>query len=196
VKAAAALLEGAEAAVQAQDPNTDALRQLGEAAMTAGRLARLALDGGVAERLTRLSERNGELVGALLVRVLEGLDLGPEVTARMFNLIRAEIDYGHLTIGELDNEIRRIADELRESDYADAARGFPLKLARAIDAGLAVLNLDDTDRERVIQAVESFLRHEAEQTAQLVSETKPKPPAPARAWWVNSPRYQRNRGRP
>jgi hypothetical protein len=192
VKAAASLLEGAEAAVRAEEPDADALHALGEAAMTAGRLARLALDAGVEQRLTRQAERNGELVGTLLVRVLEGLELGPETTARAFNLIRGEIDYGDLTLGQLDEEIRRIAEELRQSDYADAARGFPAKLARGLNAGFAVLDLDDDQRERVTVAVESFLQHEAEESARLAEETKPKPPDPARPWWTDSPRYQRN----
>jgi hypothetical protein len=144
------------------------------------------------EILTRQAEQAGEVVGAILTRVIQGLDLGPEVTAKAFNLIRGEIDYGHLTLGELDVEIRRIADELRESDYADAMRGFPAKLARGLNAGFAVLDLDDDQRERVTVAVESFLQHEAEESARLAEETKPKPPDPAQPWWVNSPRYTRN----
>lgn len=192
VKAVASLLEGAEAALRAEDADADALHALGEAAMTAGRLARLALDAGIEERIARRAEVTGELVGKILTRVIEGLDLGPEVTARAFNLIRAEVDYGHLTMGELDTEIRRIADQLREGELADAAAGFPAKLARAIDAGLAVLDLDDDQRERVTVAVESFLEHEAEQSARLAEDVKPKQPEPARPWWADSPRWQQH----
>jgi hypothetical protein len=81
---------------------------------------------------------------------------------------------------------------------ADAAAGFPAKLARAIDAGLAVLELDDDQRERVTVAVESFLRLEAEESAQLAEEVRPKPAEPIQAWWVDSARYdptRRNGGR-
>jgi hypothetical protein len=192
VRAAAGLLGAAEAVVRADDADAADLYQLGETALLAGRLARLALDAGVEERLVRQSERNGEVVGAILVRVLEGLDLGPQTTAKAFNLVRGELDHGHLTLGELDTEIRRIADELRESDFADAMRGFPDKLARGITAGFAVLDLSADDQEKVVQAVESFLEHEREQMAQLAEDAKSAPPEPARPWWADSPRYNRN----
>ena len=144
------------------------------------------------EVLTREAEQAGEIIGTILTRVIQGLELGPEVTAKAFNLIRGEIDYGHMSMGELDSEIRRIADELRESDYADAMRGFPAKLARGLNAGFAVLDLDDDQRERVTVAVESFLQHEAEESTRLAKDTKPKPPEPARAWWADSSRYQQH----
>jgi hypothetical protein len=191
VRSAAALLGAAQEAIRAEEADADALHQLGESALLAGRLAKLALDSGIEARLAREAERNGEVVGALLTRVLSGLDLGPAVTAKAFNLIRTEVESGHLNVGQLDSEIARLANELRESDYADAAQGFPAKLARAINAGFAVLDLDDTQQERVTVAVESFLRLEAEETARLAQDVVPRPASPG-SWWVEQGRYPRN----
>jgi hypothetical protein len=48
--------------------------------------------------------------------------------------------------------------------------------------------------QRVTVAVESFLQHEAEETARLAQETAARPPDPPRAWWADSPRYSHHGG--
>jgi hypothetical protein len=197
VRSSAALLGAAEAAVRAEEPDADALHALGEAAMLAGRLAKLALDSGIEQRLARQAEEAGELVGSLITRTITALALPPETAAAAYRHVRSEVEVlgvaagplGRLNVAELDQEIARVVQALDDHARADALCGFPAKLARAIDAGFAVLDLDDDQRERVTVAVESFLQDEAEQSAQLAQEISARPPDPPRAWWVDSPRY-------
>lgn len=169
VRSSAALLGAAEAAVRSDEADTAALHQLGEAALLAGRLAKLALDSGIEQRLARHAEEPGALVGGMITRVVNGLELGPDVAAAAFRMIRREVElgrinlgqYGDLSIAELDLEIARVVRELDAHDQADAIAGFPARLAGAVDAGLSVLDLTDDDREKAVSAVETYLAEQA-----------------------------------
>jgi hypothetical protein len=92
VRSSAALLGAAEAAVRAEEPDADALHQLAEAALLAGRLSKLALDSGIEQRLVRQAEQAGELVGDLIRRTIEALDLPPETAAAAYRHIRSEVE--------------------------------------------------------------------------------------------------------
>jgi hypothetical protein len=192
VRSSAALLGAAEAAVKAEEPDTNALHQLGEAAMLAGRLARLALDSGIQQRLVRQAEEAGALVGGLLTRAVNALELPPDVSAAAFRIIRREVDaerltlgpYGDMSVAQLDVEIRRVVAELDAHDQADAIAGFPARLAGAVDAALEALELSDDQQETAIAAVEAFLaRDAAEREERAASRPERAGPAPA-AWWV------------
>jgi hypothetical protein len=191
VKCTAALLTGYRDALRADDADAGDLSQLTSAAVVAARVSKLALDARVEERLTAQQERMGELVGGIITRVIQGLGLDAETSARAFSMVKAEVEYGHLDLGELDAEIRRVTEELREHTLRDAERGFPERLGRAVEAGFAVLDLSDADQERVAQAIEGFLVLEREELAR--QEEAAKPP-PVRAWWADSPRYNPDRG--
>jgi hypothetical protein len=169
VRSAAALLGAAEAALLAEEPDANALHQLGEAALLAGRLSKLALDSGIEQRLARQAEEAGALVGALITRTINDLELGPDVAAQAFRLIRREVEadrvalgpYGNLSVAELDVEIARVVRALDEHDQADAIAGFPSRMAGAVDAALSALDLSDADQEKALAAVEAFLARDA-----------------------------------
>jgi hypothetical protein len=193
VRSSAALLGAAEAAVRSDEADTAALHQLGEAALLAGRLAKLALDSGVEARLTAQAERAGAMVGAMVSKVVNGLELPPAVSAAAFRLVRREVElerldlgpYAGLSMAELDVEIARTVAELDAADARDAVNGFPGRLAGCLAAALDALELPDADRERAVAAAEAWLaadaaeRAEREQTrhqrAGLVQSS---------AWWV------------
>jgi hypothetical protein len=200
VRAGAALLGAAESAIRAEEPDAAALHQLGESALLAGRLAKLALDSGVEARLAAQAEEVGALVGGMISRVVNGLELGPDVSAAVYRRVRREVElrrvslgeYGNLSIAELDVEIARIVRELDAHDQADAIAGFPGRLAGAVDAGLGALDLDDDAREKAVAAAEQYL---AEQAAERENRKHRPPPAPI---WAGSARYdpdRRNSGR-
>jgi hypothetical protein len=131
VRSSAALLGAAEAAVTAEEPEAGVLHSLGEAALLAGRLARMALDAGLEQRLVHQAEEAGAMVGGLITRAVNALELGPDTAASVFRLIRREVElervnlgpYGNLSIGELDVEIQRVVRALDEHDQADAVAG-------------------------------------------------------------------------
>lgn len=194
VKCTSALLEGARGALEAEDADPLAdLARLTSAAIVAARVSKLALDARAEERLTAQQTRAGEMLGGMIVRVVEGLNLDTETKARAFALVRTEVEFGHLDLGELQEEISRVADQLREHTLRDAEAGFPERLARAVSAGFAVVDLPEHERERVAAAVEHFLALERQEQADhdaLVSREQ----AGSQAWWVNSPRYAADRG--
>jgi len=174
VRSSAALLGAAEAAVRAEDADTDALHALGEAAVTAGRLAKLALDSGIEARLARQAEEAGELVGALITRTVNALEFPPDVAAAAFRHIRSEVDVrvaltgppGRMSTYELDQEIGRLVDQLDEHDRREALAGFPDRLARAVGAALDPLELSDAEQGKALAAVEGFLAAEAAERAE------------------------------
>lgn len=186
VRASAALLGAAEAAVKAEEADPSALTALGEAALLAGRLSKLALDSGIEQRLAQGAERHGELVGAIISKVVRGLGLDAATAAKAFTLVRAEVEFGHLDLGEIQAEIAKVTDQLREHDLADAEAGFPERLARAVQAGFAVLDLPEHEQERVVAAVEGYLALERQERAEYLPAT---PEPPSRAWWTDGPRY-------
>jgi hypothetical protein len=193
VRSSAALLGAAQAAVKADEPDADALHQLAEAALLSARLAKMALDSGVEARLTAQAERAGAMVGAMVSKVVNGLELPPAVSAAAFRLVRREVElerldlgpYAGLSMAELDVEIARTVAELDAADARDAVNGFPGRLAGCLAAALDALELPDADRERAVAAAEAWLaadaaeRAEREQTrhqrAGLVQSS---------AWWV------------
>jgi hypothetical protein len=168
VKASAAMLGAAQEAVRAEE--ADALHALGEAAMLAGRLSKLALDSGIEQRLARQAEEAGALVGALITRAVNGLELDAATAARAFRVIRREVElervslgqYGNLSIADLDVEIGRVVHQLDEHDRADALTNFPRRLAGAVDAALGALDLSDADQEKAAAAAAYLARDAAE----------------------------------
>lgn len=196
VRSSAALLGAAEAAVQAEDADADALHALGEAAMLAGRLAKLALDSGIEARLARQAEQAGAMVGAMLTRAVNALELDPTASAAAFRIIRREVEaqrvalgpYEHLSVAELDIEIARVVRALDEHDTADAINNFPARLAGALGAALGAVDLDDDQREQAVAAAESWLaadaaerekrQHTRQERAGLVQSS---------AWWAKPP---------
>jgi hypothetical protein len=192
VRSSAALLGAAEAAVRSEEPDPAALHQLGESALLAGRPAKLALDSGIEARLARQAEDAGALVGALITRTVNALDLGPDTAASVFRLIRREVElqrvslgpYGELSTAELDAEIARVVRALDAHDQADAIAGFPTRLAGALDAALGALELDDAQRERAVAAAEGFLATDAAEREQRRTQEPPRRPE-----WADNPRY-------
>jgi hypothetical protein len=193
VRASAALLGAAEAAVTAEEPDTDALHSLGEAAMLAGRLAKLALDSGVEARLARQAEQAGQLVGSLIRRTVEALDLPPDVAAAAYRHIRTEVEvqkmlpgpYGRMSVPELDDEIGRVVQQLDDLDRADALANFPGRLAGAVDAALAPLSLSDAEQEKALAAVEAFLAADAaERHDRYRARREQASRRQSTAWWV------------
>jgi hypothetical protein len=196
VRSSAALLGAAEAAVQAEDADADALHALGEAAMLAGRLAKLALDSGIEARLARQAEQAGAMVGAMLTRTVNALELDPAASAAAFRVLRREVEaqrvslgpYDHLTVAELDVEIARVVRALDEHDQADAIAGFPARLAGALGAALGAVDLSDDQREQAVAAAESWLaadtaeRAERQQTRQERASL-----VQSSAWWTRPP---------
>jgi hypothetical protein len=192
VRASAALLAAGEAAVQADDADATALHELGEAALLAGRLAKLALDSGLEARLARQAERNGQLVGGLITRTINALELPPAASAGVWRIIRAELQagsldagrYANLSIAELDAEIRQVVDELDRFDAADAVAGFPAKLAGCLDAALGVLELDDDRREKAVQAAEQYLAGQAAEREERERRRREQAGGQSTAWWM------------
>ena len=193
VRSAAALLGAAEAAVTAEEPDADALHTLGEAALLAGRLAKLALDSGIEQRLARQAEQAGELVGNLIRRTVEALDLSPDVAAAAYRHIRTEVEvqkmlpgpYGRMSVHELDAEIGRVVQELDDLDRADALANFPGRLAGAVDAALAPLSLSDAEQEKALAAVEAFLAADAAERAERDQARREQLAVrQSTAWWV------------
>jgi hypothetical protein len=198
VRASAALLGAAEAAVKADDADVDTLHQLGQAAMLAGRLARLALDAGIEQQLALQAERAGELVGSLLKRTVNALELGPDRAAAAFRHLRNELEaldaadgdalhqLGRLTTTELDTEIAKVVEQLDALDRADALAGFPQRLAGALDAALAALELTDDARERAVRAAEQWLTQDAAERANRPRVARVEAPRPL-PWWATPP---------
>jgi hypothetical protein len=193
VKASAAALGAAEAAVTAEEPDANALHQLAEAAMLAGRLSKLALDSGLEARIARQAEEAGALVGALITRAVNALDLGPDAAASAFRFIRREVElervalgpYGALSVAELEVEIARVVRALDEHDQADAIAGFPARLAGAVDAAISVLDLSEADQERALTAVEGFLaRDAAEREERARTRHERAGLVQSSAWWA------------
>jgi len=202
VRASAALLGAAEAAVTADEPDPGALQQLGEAALLAGRLAKLALDSGIQQRLVRQAEEAGALVGGLLTRAVNALELPPDVSAAAFRIIRREVEaerislgpYGDMSVAELDVEIRRVVAELDAHDQADAIAGFPARLAGALDAALEALELSDADQEKAVAAVEAFLARDAAERAERAQRRHEGAGLAPAAWWVGNGNGRGGRG--
>lgn len=201
VKASAATLGAAEAAIRAEEPDADALHQLGEAALLAGRLAKLALDSGIEARLARQAEQAGELVGDLIRRTVEALELPAEVQAAAFRHIRSEVEVlgvaagplGRLSVAELDEEIGRVVQALDDHARADALAGFPDRLARAVNAALGPLNLSDADKEKALAAVEAFLAADALEQAEREQERRQQVAVSGPGgWWVAQAATYRN----
>jgi hypothetical protein len=193
VRSSAALLGAAEAAIRSDEADADALRSLGEAALLAGRLSKLALDSGIEQRLARQAEEAGALVGGLITRTLNGLELGPDVAARAFRIIRREVEtervalgpYGAMSIHELDAEIAAVVRRLDEHDQADALAGFPVRLAGAVDAALSALDLSDAQQERALAAVEAWLaRDTAEREERARTRHERARLVQSSAWWT------------
>jgi hypothetical protein len=160
------------------------------------RVSKLCLDARVEERLADQQGRLGELVGGVIVNVVKGLGLDTETAAKAFSLVRVEVEYAHLDLGEIQTEITRVTEQLRERTLTDAEQGFPERLARAVTAGFAVLDLPEHEQERVAAAVENFLVLERQERAEYMAPARPDPAS--RAWWADSPRYdpeRRNGGR-
>lgn len=192
VKCTAALMDAYRDALAADDADVGDLSQLTSAAIVAARVSKLALDARVEELLAAQHVRMGEMVGGIITNVVRGLGLDAETSARAFSLVKAEVEYGHLDLGELDAEIRRVTEELRAHTLADAEKGFPERLGRAVEAGFAVLDLSDDDQERVVQAIEGFLVLEREELARQ-EEAAVRPEPPPNIWWADSPRYNPDR---
>jgi hypothetical protein len=55
------------------------------------RVAKSALDAGIAERQVRMAEAQGELLAGVIRRVLDALDLTPEQAARVPQIVPAEL---------------------------------------------------------------------------------------------------------
>jgi hypothetical protein len=193
VKACAALLDGAQAAVAADDADAGDLTQLSSAAVTVARVAKLAVDADVETGLALQAERAGELVANMIRRTVEALALPPETAAAAFRHIRSEVEaqtalpvYGHLTVGQLDQEIARVVQRLDDLDRADSLAGFPGKLARAVTAALGAVDLSDAEQEKALAAVEAFLAADAAEQAEREA-TRPARVAATQstvAWWV------------
>jgi hypothetical protein len=191
VKATRAALKAAEAALAADDADQHDFNQLVNVAVVCGRVSKLALDARVEERLTDQRTRAGEVVGSIITQVIRGLDLDTATTARAFALVRAEVQDAHLDLGEIQAEINRLTDQLREHLLADAEQGYPERLAHAVQAGFAVLDLPDHEQERVVAAVERFLVLERQERVEyLPAASRPV----SRVWWADSPRYDPDRG--
>lgn len=201
VKAGAAILHGARAALAEDDADDLDLRNLAEAAALAARLARLALDA--APGVIVNAQLQGELVGGLLRRVVEAAQLPRELENRLYVSLAAELRaLPDFKLGEssetrdllkIDADIAMLEAELRRAEQVEAAermaRELPEKLAGAVSAGFSVLDLDEQAQERVTAAVEGFLRLDAETT----SAPTPTPTEPtAGQWWLA--RYQRRQG--
>jgi hypothetical protein len=193
VRACEALLSGARAAVAADDADSGDLAQLSSAAVTVARVAKLALDADLEARFTRQNEQVGQLVGAMITRVVNGLELPPAVSAAAFRLVRREVEAEHLDLGryadlsvaELDVEIGRVVAELDAADARDAVEGFPARLAGALGAALGALELDDDQRERAVTAAEEYLAADAAERAErerVRLERAGVPPSGA--WWI------------
>ena len=201
VKASAAMLGAASAAVRAEEADANALHALGEACLLAGRLSKLALDSGIEARLARQAEQAGELVGDLIRRTVEALELPAEVQAAAFMHIRSEVEamgvaagpLGRLSVAELDGEISRIVQALDDHARADALAGFPDRLARAVDAALGPLQLSDADQERALAGVESFLAADAlEQAEREQTRRQQVAVSGPGGWWVQQAASYRN----
>ncbi|RMI47594.1 hypothetical protein EBO15_01450 [Actinomadura harenae] len=55
------------------------------------RVAKAALDAGVAERQVRLAEQQGELLAGAINRILDGLNLSSEQWARVADVVPREL---------------------------------------------------------------------------------------------------------
>lgn len=207
VRASAAMLGGAEAALQADDADSGTLQQLAEAALLAGRLAKLALDSGLEERLVATAEQHGVLVAGVLRRVIEGAGLGPERENALYRSLAQELramdgykhDNGRIeldSIWQIDARIGKLTAELVAHEHAEAAREaadqLPGKIAAAIAAGFGVLDLDEADQERVVVAVEGYLRLQAEAADQPQTGPADQQQASVGAWWLAA--HQRRDG--
>jgi len=193
VRACEALLRGAQAAVAADDADAGDLAQLSSAAMTVARVAKLALDADLEASFTRQHEQVGQLVGTMITRVVNGLELSPAVSAAAFRLVRREVGAEHLDLGryagmsvtELDVAIGRVVAELDAADARDAVEGFPARLAGALGAALGALELDDNQRERAVAAAEEYLTADAaERTARERTRLERAGLSQSTAWWV------------
>jgi hypothetical protein len=176
VKAAASLLAGARAAIHADDADDLDLRQLADAAQIAAKLARLCLDAGLAESYVRAAQQQGEVVGALIKRIVGGAGLPREQENRLYVAMAAELrrvdGFDFDGVGEqhdllkIDADIAILEAKLREHEQVEEAQrlraDMPRRLAQGIAAGFAVLDLDDADQERVATAVEGFLQLDAD----------------------------------
>jgi hypothetical protein len=137
VRACHALLNGAQAAVAAEDADAGDLAGLSAAAVTVARVAKLALDADLEASFARQDQRAGEVVAAMVTAVVNGLDLPPGVAAAAFRLVRSEVESGRLdggryvglSVAELDVEIGRVVAELDAADARDAVEGFPARMA-------------------------------------------------------------------
>jgi hypothetical protein len=202
VRASAALLGAAETAVQSEDADPAALHELGEAAMLAAKISKAALDAGLEARLTRQAERNGQIVGAVITKVVNQLELPAATTAGVFRLIRAEFQTGSLDLGryagmslaQLDHEVARVVDELDRLDAQDAVEGFPARLAGCLDAALGVLDLDDGQREVAVVAAEAWLAERATEQAERERQRRHQAGSQAAAWSATT--AHGNGGRP
>jgi hypothetical protein len=210
VRSSAALLGAHEAAVTADEPDPDALRQLADSALLAGRLAKLALDAGLEARLTRQAEQAGQAVASMVTAVVNGLELPPAVSAAAFRLVRREVEkqpsglelgrYAGMSVAELDVEIAQVVAELDAVDAKDAIDGFPARMAGTLQAALEVLELTDDQREQAIAAAEKHLAGLAGERAErdrlrMEKATAILGDAP---WWVNGRHrgYANGNGRP
>jgi hypothetical protein len=191
VKATRAALKAAEAALAADDADQHDFNQLVNVAVVSARVSKLALDARVEELIADKNMRLGEMVGGIITNVVRGLGLDTTTSARAFALVRAEVQDAHLDLGEIQTEITKVTEQLREHTLTDAEQGYPERLARAVQAGFAVLDLPDHEQERVVAAVEHFLVLERAERAEYLPAAKQ---PGSRAWWADSPRYDPERG--
>jgi hypothetical protein len=203
VKACNALLNGAQAAVAADDADAGDLAGLSAAAVTVARVAKLALDADLEASFARQDQRAGEVVAAMVTAVVNGLDLPPGVAAAAFRLVRSEVESGRLdggryvglSVAELDVEIGRVVAELDAADARDAVEGFPVRLARTLDAALGALDLDDDQRERALAAAEAFLAEDARERADRErTRLERAGVSSSGAWWIKPATLHGNGG--
>jgi hypothetical protein len=177
----------------ADDADRDSLAQLSAAAVTVARVAKIALDADLEASFTRQHQQTGQLVGEMITRVVNGLELPPAVSAAAFRLVRSEVAAEHLDLGryagmsvaELDVEIGRVVAELDAADARDAVEGFPARLAGALGAALGALALDDQQREQAVAAAEEYLAADARERAERERARLERAGiSPGGTWWV------------
>lgn len=174
VNAANAFLGGAVAALEAPDADQACLRQLGEAALLAGKLSKLALDAHVEERVAATYAQHGELVAGLLRRVVGRVGLAQTQETALYASLAVELraldgydpEAGRPAgMFEADARAATVEAELAHRVLDQVEAELPERLAAALAIGLAAVHLTAQDRERVARAVERHLAREAQLAA-------------------------------
>jgi hypothetical protein len=179
VTAVNAFLGGAIAALEAPDADQACLRQLGEAALLAARVSKLAMDARIEEKVAASFEQHGTLVAAMFRRVVGRAGLTQAQETALYGSLATELRAldgynpeapgGPGRVFEAEAEAATVEAELaaRVLDQVDAV--LPERVAGALAAGLSVLHLTDQDRERAAAAVERHLEAQAVATAEPLS---------------------------